>query len=217
MAKGRPKGRLQRPRPSRQPYDRVLVVCEGAKTEPIYLNELLNHYKLSTANIEVLGTGIDPMSLVATAKRRARGELRQGEKFDRVYCVFDRNSHANFPQASQNAIQSGMRLARSWPCFEFWLLLHFRYTRSPYAPTGGRSASENCVVDLRKALPEYSKGGGGIFLQLLPRLDGAKANAIKAKEDAQTAGGNNPSTEFHELVEYLQSLVVKQRRITFHP
>ena len=208
MAKGKAKGALRRAGPSRQPYDRVLVLCEGAKTEPHYLSELRNYYKLSIANIEVSGTGADPMSLVALAKQRARDEIRRGEKFDRIYCVFDRNSHANFSQASQNATQDGICLARSWPCFEFWLLLHFRYSRRPYASTGGRSASDNCVVDLRNHLPNYSKGGGGVFVQLLPRLDRAKLNAIKAKEDAQTAGEKNPSTEFHELVEYLQSLVV---------
>ena len=209
LARRRSKGRLWRPGPSRQPYDRVLIVCEGAKTERLYLKELLDHYRLSIANIEVLGTGIDPKSLVAKAKRRAYDELKKGEKFNRIYCVFDRNSHANFYQASQNAVQGRMRLARSWPCFEYWLLLHFRYTRSPYLPSGGRSASENCVVDLKRCLPGYSKGGGGVFSQLLPRLNGAKSNANKAMQNVVAVGGNNPSTEFHELIEYLQSLAAK--------
>ena len=80
MAKGKPKGRLRRPRPSRQPYDRVLVVCEGARTEPLYLKQVLNHYRLSTANIEVLGTGTDPVSLVNRAKKRAREEVKKGRQ-----------------------------------------------------------------------------------------------------------------------------------------
>ena len=206
MARRRAKGRLHRPGPSRQSYDRVLVICEGAKTEPLYLNELVNHYRLSTANIEVFGTGNDPNSLVDRAKRRTKDELRQGDKFDQIFCVFDRNSHENLSQASASATRNGFRLARSWPCFEVWLLLHFHRTRSPYAPAGGRSASQNCVVDLRRHFPDYEKGASGLFLQLLSRLDVAKSNANMPREDARKTGENNPSTEVHELVEYLQSL-----------
>ncbi len=43
---------LKRRGPKKQPYDRVLIVCEGAKTEPTYFRELCDHYQLSTANIE---------------------------------------------------------------------------------------------------------------------------------------------------------------------
>ena len=212
MSKGRPKGRLRRPGPSREPYDRVLVVCEGAKTEPLYLDELLDYYKLSTANVEVMGTGVDPLSLVNRAMERAKHEKRRGDRFDRIYCVFDRNSHTNFSNASHNAIQSGIRLARSWPCFEYWLLLHFQYTRKPYAPTDGRSASQNCVLDLRNHLEEYRKGRRGVFLTLLSRLGEATSNADRAMNECLKAGGQNPSTEFHELVKYLQSLAEKKRQ-----
>ncbi len=206
MSRDRPKGRPRRPGPSRQPCERVLVVCEGAKTEKFYLNGLLNHYQLSTADIRVLGVGADPQSLVTEAKRLSREEVWRGEKFDRIYCVFDRNSYVNFASASQDAEQSGICLARSWPCFEFWLLLHFCYTRKPYAAENGRSAGQNCVRDLQGYLPEYSKGLVGVFPQLLSRLDEAKSNAGKARKDARAVGEENPSTEFHELIEYLQSL-----------
>lgn len=206
MKKGRLKRHLRRKKPSIMPYDRVLVVCEGSKTEPQYLNELLSHCRLSTANIEVLGAGVDPVSLVKRALKRARLEIRGGDPFDRVYCVFDRNSHANFHQASDMARHHKMRLARSWPCFEFWLLLHFRYMRSPYSAQGQRSPGQICVSDLSSVHAGYSKGGGGAFLHLLPKLDSAIQNARQTRVDAQRTGEDNPSTEFHELVEYLQSL-----------
>ena len=44
----------------------------------------------------------------------------------------NRDEHAHFPTASHEAQAGGLRLARSWPCFEFWLLLHFTYHRRPY-------------------------------------------------------------------------------------
>ena len=83
---------LRRRSPRREPYDRVLIVCEGEKTEPNYFRELCAHYRLSTANIEVTqGEGNDPVSVVQTAKRLQKSETRQGERYDRIYCVFDRD------------------------------------------------------------------------------------------------------------------------------
>ncbi len=158
MRKGRLKRHLKRKKPSIKPHDRVLVVCERSKTEPQYLNELLIHYRLSTAHIDVVGAGIDPVSLVRGAMKRAKTETKRGDAFYRVYCVFERNSHASFSQASIMANQLKMHLARSWPCFEFWLLLHFRYVRSPYSAAGRRSASEICVSELINNFPKYSKG-----------------------------------------------------------
>lgn len=46
---------LQRRQPKRAAYDRVLIVCEGSKTEPTYFRELVDHLKLNTANVEIDG------------------------------------------------------------------------------------------------------------------------------------------------------------------
>ena len=42
---------LARKQAARDSYDKVLIVCEGCKTKPNYLKELIKHYKLSTANV----------------------------------------------------------------------------------------------------------------------------------------------------------------------
>ncbi len=99
----KPRNRLSRERPTRQAYDRVLIVSEGQKTEPTYFSELINHYRLGNANIEVVGEGADPSAVVQRALRLKRREKRRGDGYDRVYCVFDRNGHANFNAASSKA------------------------------------------------------------------------------------------------------------------
>ena len=121
MARRRPEKRFARRGPTREPYDRVLIVCEGERTEPLYLGELADHYRLSTANFKVVGRGADPKTVVREAKEQLRNENSLGENFDRVYCVFDRDEHARFLEACNEARASGLMLARSWPCFEFWL------------------------------------------------------------------------------------------------
>ena len=144
-------------RPSRRsPKERVLVVCEGAYTEPLYFGAMRDRLRLNT--LEVKATkGVDPRTLVNIASEEDEREKRNGERFDSVYCVFDRDSHPQFDEASNMARARGFRLARSWPCFEFWLLLHFDFVRAPYARKGSLSPCDVCIRDLRKHLPRYKK------------------------------------------------------------
>lgn len=197
---------LKRRGPQREPYDRVLIVCEGEKTEPIYFSELKDHYKLSNANIAVTpASGTDPLSIVRTAQKK---EQKDGERYDRIYCVFDRDRHQNFQAACDKIDRSALLAARSWPCFEFWLLLHFGYTRSPFTESGNNSPCDNCIKALKQAdsMLDYQKGTTGVFGRLLDRLDTAKQNARRARQDVQATGEDNPSTEVHDLVHYLQHL-----------
>ena len=206
---GRPRkpADLKRKAPKREPYDRVLIVCEGEKTEPVYFEDLRNHYGLSTANIAVTpANGSDPVSVVRHAKKLQNDELKQGEKFDRVYCVFDRDEHANFDKASSQLNANHIRPARSWPCFEFWLLLHFEYKTKPFHPARGKTAAQLCQSLLKDKLPAYTKGMKGIFNTLFPNLDAGIQNATRAQQYAQETDEKNPSTEVHELVQYLKSL-----------
>ena len=206
MARRRPRNRPVRSGPKREPHDRVLIVCEGQRTEPSYFQDIVDRYRLSIANIKVIGSGADPRTVVREAKKERNRERRRGEKFDRVYCVFDRDEHATFQAACDEARASRLCLTRSWPCFEFWLRLHFEFSRQPYGRSGGRSPAGNCLEDVRNFLPHYAKAAGGVFFDLEDRLEEAKARAARALNDARTTGAFNPSTEVHELVEYLQSL-----------
>ena len=56
----------KRKKARRQPYDKVLIVCEGQKTEPVYFEEVRLIHKLDSANIEIDGTcGSSPMSVMS--------------------------------------------------------------------------------------------------------------------------------------------------------
>lgn len=82
---------LRREAQKREPYDLVLIVCEGGKTEPKYLQELRDAFKLSTANIRIAGDecGSSPRSVVDYALTTYRKE----KKYNRVFCVFDKDRH----------------------------------------------------------------------------------------------------------------------------
>ena len=201
---------MERKKAKRAPYDRVLIVCEGEKSEPHYLTELRDYYGLNTANIEVDGDcGSSPMSVFNHAKQRYEDLLHKGDNYDRVYCVIDKDKHPDYQQALEaiaNANPKGCFYAiNSVPCFEYWVLLHFIYTTQPFHATETKSICD-CVCETLRAcyLPTYSKGGKGLFAQLLPQLEFAKANASRSLKEAERNHTDNPSTQMYELVVYLQ-------------
>ena len=89
---------LRRKAAKRASYDIVLIVCEGAKTEPYYFLGLRKHLRLSNANIIIADkkTGIDPLSVVNFAIK----EFNKDPCYDRVYCVFDKDKHTTYAAAS---------------------------------------------------------------------------------------------------------------------
>ena len=206
MARKAPRGNLRRQRPQREPYDRVLIACVGERTETQYFQELRDAWGISTANVVIVPSHLDPMGLVKLAKQRKQRERRIGEDYDRIYCVFDHDDQERFEPASQVAENAGFHLARSWPCFEFWFLLHFEYTRRPFERSGGRSKCDNCISALKRHLPGYAKQGKGKFLELEERLNEATNRADQALADAKRTEERNPCTEVHELVRYLQTI-----------
>ena len=96
---------LKRSAAGREMYDRVLVVCEGTKTERAYFNEIRNKLELSTANVEVTPADrSDPMSIVRYAKDLQKISARQGNRYDHIYCVLTEISTENFKTLIYNYI-----------------------------------------------------------------------------------------------------------------
>lgn len=201
--------KYKRKRPTREPYDVVLIVCEGKKTEPAYFNGIRLAYRLSSANVTAMqsGQGNDPMSVVTYAEKMAGSK-----KYDKVYCVFDRNGHAQYAAAIQRVIQSPLakegRLfaAQSVPCFELWILLHFQPWTAPFTVSGGRSACENAIRELQRYIPVYGKNFAGVFAFLKDRLDAAVTNGTALEAHNANTGSDNPSTFVHKLLECLRGL-----------
>lgn len=198
------------------PYDRVLIVSEGEKTEPNYFNELKDYYKLSSANVEVTGDcDSTPMRVVSYADKLYRESVDANNAFDRVFCVFDRDIHGEYQPALNQIARLKPRgvftAITSVPCFEYWLLLHFTYTDKPFHATDTDSVGGAVERELKRYWPMYKKAMRESFFHCVGQLEFAKANAVRALKSAQENGSDNPSTRVHELVDYLQN--IKTRKI----
>jgi hypothetical protein len=195
----------QRRGPQREPYDFVVIVCEGRKSETFYFEAIKTKYRLSNANIRVTSApGTDPMSIVKYAEK-----LVEENEYDRAYCVFDRDSHSTYDQAIARIGASPrgvLRAITSWPCFELWLLLHFKYTTRPFNPVGRKSAGARLLAELRRHYPAYEKGSRTAFSDTSAKLHDAMKNALKLSEHNRRCNSANPSTLVHVLVDYLTTI-----------
>lgn len=153
----------ERKRQPREPYDVVLIVCEGEKTEPYYLESLRNSLRLSNANIRICGKecGSAPISVVKFAMEEFRANKGV---YNKVYCVFDKDKHDSYDEAkakiAATKLSNGATLHAviSIPCFEVWILLHFIYTTRSFTAAGHDSNCALVLRELKKHIIDYEKG-----------------------------------------------------------
>jgi hypothetical protein len=195
------KGFTDREIGTRDPIPTFLIVCEGAKTEPNYFRS----FPVSTRpEITIVGAGCETIAVVNKAI-----ELMENQKFDRVWCVFDRdpsnhnNTAPRFRKALQVAEKENIKVAYSNECFELWYLLHFHL----FSTGVPRS-------DYKKKLDKllgcnYEKNSDDMYA----RLEDTQHQAIKhaktllASYDPHDPESDNPVTTVHVLVEELNQYI----------
>lgn len=202
---------------NKTPLAKILIVCEGLKTEPTYFEELVVYYELHTASvIDVTGDcGSSPMCVVRKAKELQAEMIQKGAPYDEIFIVIDKDAHTDYNSALESI--KCAKPSKTWiavnsvPCFEFWLLLHYTYTTKAYKNLPGNSSGNQVLKELKKHIKGYEKGAKGIFRKTLNSLKSNDLNEviIKAKQCEQAAtssGTDNPSTMVYKLVERLLNL-----------
>lgn len=203
---------LQRRRATREQYLRILIVCEGEKTEIFYFKDLCNFLfppppKPKEVIVEVKQgqLGNTPDKIIEYAKR----QKIEGD-FDKIYCVFDQDKFPQFYDAVRACDGKKIIAIPSIPCFEYWFILHFEESTKPFAATGKNSSGEEVIKYLEKHVPGYEKHAKGIFkkLQADDRADLRKAieRAKRVEIACKQNGTDNPSTKVHQLIEDLLEL-----------
>jgi hypothetical protein len=195
--------RFDRKEPRFKQQARVLVLCEDSKSSRLYLQDAAIHFK-SYAQVEIAHCGKnDPKGIVAEAVKRQK-------LFDHVYCAIDRDSDPKFDAALNQAdAHAKVTVIASYPCYEYWLLLHFRKMRKSYIGNGKNSSGELLVKDLCKedGMGDYDKGASkSLFDDLFTRLPKARQRAAEVLAEAHIDGGMNPSTRLHELIDLFEKL-----------
>jgi hypothetical protein len=175
---------------------RVLIVCEGEKTEPNYFRQ----FPLAQGVVvEVRGIGTNTFNLVKEALK-----LRQAAEYQQVWCVFDRDSFPaeNFNTALALAANENIQVAYSNEAFELWYVLHFDYLNS------GVSRKDYITMLESRLGHAYAKNSKTIYKELYTRQAAALQNAARllAQYEPPDPANDNPSTTVHRLVGELRDL-----------
>ncbi len=215
--KARSGAELQRQKRERARNKRYLIVCEGTKTEPHYFRDLLDDLGIRPHLVRVApNDGTSPDRIVAHALALYEEDALKGDAFDQVYCVFDRDRHTTFDDAVQRTkdlTTTGKPFVAitSTPCFEVWLLLHFRYSDQPFYPACRKSVCDQVVKALKieSGFAKYGKGQKGVYGQLKNKLADALTYAERLRRRGAATGSINPATDVDELVKVIQALATK--------
>jgi hypothetical protein len=195
-----------RPRPSKAPYRRFLVVCEGEKSEPSYLEGVRSICRGQLIQIKIVGGAGATKKVVEQAvllKKEAQSRakrLRDGfENYDDIWCVLDVDDHDRLSEALVQARHNKIEVALSNPCYELWVVLHHRDER--------RSIHR---AKLQSECKEHYKCGDKhvAFDKLWSNYSEARDRAIQLRRWQTEMGRDqgDPWTNFDELIDALLTL-----------
>ncbi len=208
----------------------ILIVTEGEKTEPDYLEGLRKRLQLHRSHRITVSNavGTDPLSVVNTAISMRGARARQARRgradvapYDAVWAVFDTERADTNPQlepAKQEAKNHEIKIALSNPCFEFWLLLHDEYT------TASLAKYADVEKRIKKYVPKYDKANIPIKHYIpdkQPNTSDKVAEAVeraklcRTRHEGDMGTAWNPYTEMDKLVLEINKLARICDRLIF--
>ncbi|MFB9984773.1 RloB family protein [Mesorhizobium newzealandense] len=212
--RARSESSLRRTQGRKKSSPRILIVCEGEKTERNYFNAIRRERRLSGARVQILPSdyGTDPLSVVNYALDKF---LAEGRAFDEVYAVFDRDDHHTYNNALDRASalnnsyknEAGVRVpfaaVPSVPNFELWLLLHFKSVLAPIHRT-------EVYAELKKPAfyPTYAKNSATVYDDTKGNIGTATQRATHLRESFNPADGSDPYTDIDLVANKLLSIPV---------
>lgn len=194
------------------------ILCEGIETELNYFKALVKSAKVSHLNCifpqakegkeekrrnrekSKIDEGAAAISLLDEAKKlQEKGRL---EDLATVWLVFDRDKQTNSPDQLNRVFQTkGINTAFSNPCFEVWVLYHFKENCPSFM---------NCkqvISCLKEHLPDYQKNDPQLYEKLEANRPTAIKNAQHFHLECQQDQPNTPDWKLPEGISTVYKLV----------
>lgn len=194
---------MRKQRRTRSLSPHFMLVCEG-ETEVgyfHYVNGLLRPARISVRSTH--DRDVAPEAIVRRAIEFVDGNPKRGieaGQFDQVWAVFDWDNHTDeVRRAIALAERHGVRVALSNPCFDVWLIWHWR----DFAQSQCDAAQTD--VALHAAWPRYRKGHDNPWHELQGSLHDASRRARLAERRLHDRGlafpHNRPSSQVVHLMD----------------
>lgn len=187
----------------RKVFVRLLIICEGEKTEPHYFNGFLSEYDFpgDMAEVKVVHTRENTLRELVTCAKR----LRESER-DQMWVVADKDGYTKHAEAFNKARDNNINIAFSSISFEFWILLHYEYTTRAFAK------ADDIISYLRKKHLEYEKKDRNLYFRIKDQTAKAVKHAKRVREYQAKANYSekifewNPYTNVDELLKAVKDL-----------
>lgn len=199
--------------------DTFLIVTEGIVTEPVYFEFLLADLQLYAVQVVVVpGDASDPRHVVNSAAKRVKDHARRArkgtlavdepQKYDHVWAVIDTDvavRNGIWGDVKQLAAKKKINLAHSTPCFEYWLLLHLKYTTRTDLKDGmaAKRAVKKELGQDYSTNEETARKAMQLFIPHWPEAVKHGGLVRQYHANGGTPDPANPSTEVDRLVETL--------------
>jgi hypothetical protein len=201
----------------RKPNKRILILCEGKETEPNYFQGLksdkFHQNKLAALRIEIYdpkqnrdkkkNTGKE---LIVQAKRLKQGAEAEKNPYDDIWIVIDKDGYTKHPQTFDHARGNKIKIAFSSISFEFWFLLHFKFTTKSY------QKADDLISYLTRYMQDYDKVDDNYsFLKDKTQIAIENAQRVREYRKVDIERGTqiyelNPYTDVDLLVKNLLNL-----------
>lgn len=181
--------------------ERFLIACEG-ESEKLYFEALRDAMRNPSISVKIINEAhrSDPLQVVNKAKEVSAIKNKKSTLFENIWVIIDADVPNRFEKANESAIKLGIFVAYSNPCFELWLMLHYK-NQSSFITSG------QTFRLLREENSSYDKTNNKFFKNLAGDIEKVKTAIKNSKllQSMHVQNGNlkqsNPSTGVNELVE----------------
>lgn len=193
---------------NRQPKKVIVIAAEGKnKTESLYFKKF-NSNKLRVHIAK--GRATDPVNLVKELDHECKYQEVDFDQGDVAFCLidsdFDNKKDEKIHLADQMAKEKRIQLFVSSPCFEEWIICHFKYSTRQF------NSNDEVLKEVQNLIPGYTKARDDIYEQLLDKQEKAVENAKKLERyhlnNHRTTHtvAFSPSTEIYKAIEKIKEI-----------
>ena len=204
----------------RQPRaNSFLIVTEGEKSEPLYLQGIVKQIKNSIGGnvklmavpvFDIKGEGCATCKLVEKTEEIVK---KAKVLYQNIWVVFDKDDFQDFDEAIAEGMKKGYQVAWSNQSFEYWAYLHFFYSDSALHRDEWCKKLDVIFSERNLGSGKYQKNAHNLY-ELLSCSEGLVTAIQHAKRRMSTFKGDHlrpsqfdPGTTMHLLVEDLYSFV----------
>lgn len=206
----------------RQPRaNSFLIVTEGEKSEPLYIQGIVKQIKNSIGGnvklmevpiFEIRGEGCSTCKLVEKTEEIVK---KAKVLYQNIWVVFDKDDFKDFDEAIVEGTKKGYKVAWSNQSFEYWAYLHFFYSDSALHRDEWSKKLDAIFSERKLGGGKYQKNAHDLYEQLASSeglviaIKHAKRRMSIFKGDQMRPSQFDSGTTMHLLMEDLNKFLEK--------